>query len=341
MFQGILMKTTMLFIVAFILPLAFAHQIHERTLGTCPDIEYPNCYDTTTMMREDEPGMRTLGEMIQCWGGYDSDWCPLPDFCMPMMSGLIGDDGNECYTACPQTCNENQASCDMGYYNGCWQGNYCSDSYGDCPATCYAMCNYDAGEEYCDMGYDDNQCWMGSYCAQPWGECPAICPTYCDWEAGETYCDHPYDSNGCWMGNYCAPAGEECPVQCPVFDPVECDWETEMVCWGGNDYNGCAMPDYCTPMMVEGADGAMCYGTCYQYCGENEMMCHNGFDSNGCDMGTYCATSWGECPPVCYNTCNFGETYCDMGFTDDWCWLGNYCAPEGEDCAAATWPAKR
>ena len=309
----------MFLVVALILPLALA----------CPEIESPNCYDSA------------VAGMMQCWGGFDVDGCALPDFCAPAMSGIIGDDGTECPGTCPVICNENQIHCDGGIacFNGCPGWDYCAEGYAGCPAMCSVTCNYDAGEQYCDMGMDDNQCWMGAYCAEPSNVCPAMCPTVCG--ANETICEHPNDANGCSTGGFCAPAGTECPVQCPTNDPVECDAETEMVCWGGNDAAGCALPDYCTPMMVEGANGTMCYGTCYQSCGENELNCYNGVDDNGCDMGNYCASGYDVCPPVCHTMCLATETYCDMGLTEDNCWLGNYCLPEGEDCAAPAMPAAR
>ena len=301
----------MFLVVALILPLALASpELSDRS----------NC--------------GSVDGLMECWGGVDVDGCELPHFCVPERTWFIGEDGTECPGVCPQLCNENQISCDNPSYNGCPSYNYCTEGYGDCPAICSVYCNYDAGEEYCDMGFDDNQCWMGGYCAQTSADsiCPFLCPTVCG--ANETICEHPNDANGCSTGGFCAPPGTECPAQCPTNEPVECDAETEILCWGGNDANGCALPGYCTPLMIEGSNGTMCYGTCYQTCGANELDCYNGVDDNGCDMGNYCAYGYGVCPPVCHTMCLATETYCDMGLTEDNCWLGNYCLPEGEDCAA-------
>merc|ERR1712150_147874 len=130
--------------------------------------------------------------------------------------------------------------------------------------------------------------------------CPAVCHTMC--LANETYCDMGLTEDNCWLGNYCLPEGENCAapamrLDCPeIGSRAECDAETEVLCWGGNDATGCALPDYCIPMMVEGANGTMCSA-------------------------------------VCHTMCLANETYCDMGLTEDNCWLGNYCLPEGEDCA--------
>merc|ERR1712088_439519 len=219
-YQRISKTAKMLFIVSVLMPLALAQACPEVTMPECNDGEFP------------------------CWGGLDADGCPIPDYCIPEKTGEIGTDGNECWSMCSPSCNQNETYCDMGYYNGCWSGGYCTQGWGDCPAICSTPCAYDNGEQWCDNGVDENGCWMGNYCAAEcldtssaapvecgatdlhcWGgeyedycipmmagyngtdgtECHNVCSQPCSMNG--TLCDNGYD-NGCWMGNYCAA---ECP----------------------------------------------------------------------------------------------------------------------------------
>merc|ERR1712223_287045 len=77
--------------------------------------------------------------------------------------------------------------------------------------------------------------------------------------------------------------------------PVNCNWETEMMCGGGVDPRGCPMPDTCIsntgPMAT---DGTMCPSMCPVTCNwETEMMCGGGMDPNGCPMPDTCIPNTG------------------------------------------------
>ena len=136
----------MFLVVALILPLALA----------CPKIEAPNC----------------ASEEEQCSGGFDVDGCSKQDFCIPFMSGIIGNYGRECSGVCPQICNENQISCEYGLNSlGCPAGNYCKEGYGVCPPVCSIECL--ATEKYCDMGNTEDNCWLGEYCIPEGEDCAA------------------------------------------------------------------------------------------------------------------------------------------------------------------------
>lgn len=132
--------------------------------------------------------------MNGCWsmGGYcmapSTDNCPAscPITCGEgeiFMPGEVGPDGCSMPGWCqpdpsycphhPVTCADGETLCPGGFdtYTNCPMPDYCLAPYGDCPATCYPPpCNYEAGEQWCDNGYDSNGCWMGSYCA---AECAA------------------------------------------------------------------------------------------------------------------------------------------------------------------------
>merc|ERR1712226_605798 len=118
------------------------------------------CPDTSSTAPQP---VNCTAEELHCWGGE------YEDYCIPMMAGYNGTDGAECHNMCSQPCSQNGTLCDNGFYNGCWMGNHCVEQQGECPAICYVPCDYDAGEQSCDMGMDENDCWMGNYCA---AECP-------------------------------------------------------------------------------------------------------------------------------------------------------------------------
>ena len=118
-------------------------------------------------------GANCTSDEMMCGGGIDpATGCEMPGHCIPSTMGN-GTDGNPCWSSCPAMCDyaAGQMYCDGGFYNGCPMGGYCAWPYGDCPAMCGAHCDYDAGEHYCDMGTDDNGCWMGNFCSTE--ECPA------------------------------------------------------------------------------------------------------------------------------------------------------------------------
>ena len=140
-----------------LIPLAFANRPPKVPLWMCPEINRRvTCGDETPM---------------KCPGGYDENYCPKEDFCVPAMTGIIGNDGNECYAVCVPQCNEN--------------------------------------EVYCDYGTDRNGCPWGGICKEQWGRCPRLCSTFCHNEpVNKTACYPGFDADGCYIQPYCA---EECP----------------------------------------------------------------------------------------------------------------------------------
>ena len=68
---------------------------------------------------------------MSCWGGEDSNECPMPDICIPMKGGP-GNDGNECPVSCPVKCGGEEMPCYGGSdYNGCPHGDFCWPAKGD------------------------------------------------------------------------------------------------------------------------------------------------------------------------------------------------------------------
>merc|ERR1712072_176275 len=173
----------MMLSVLLILPLTLL-------VNGCPEVVWPEC---------------NWEEELSCWGRIDAEGCEMPSYCFPNKNGMTGDDGTECWSSCPMTCGEDEVFCPGEFYNGCptvcppVTGVECGpdemmcggidhvtgcempgtcipmtigtgDDGQDCWSSCPAMCNYDAGEFFCDMGTDDNGCWLGNFCST--AECP-------------------------------------------------------------------------------------------------------------------------------------------------------------------------
>ena len=65
-------------------------------------------------------------EEMSCWGGKDGNDCTMPDFCIPMKGGPVGNDGMECPVFCPMKCAFDDIQCYSGNDdNGCPMPDYC------------------------------------------------------------------------------------------------------------------------------------------------------------------------------------------------------------------------
>ena len=147
----------MLLTLLVLLPLAFARRPPTVPHWMCPEINRRvDCGDDNPM---------------KCPGGYDENYCPREDFCVPAMTGIIGNDGNECYAVCKPQCNEKEVYCDFGVdRNGCPWGGRCKEQYGECPRLCSTFCyNEPVKNKTCYPGFDADGCYMQPYCAE---ECP-------------------------------------------------------------------------------------------------------------------------------------------------------------------------
>ena len=191
-----------MFVLAFVLPLAFAYTI-ERT--DCPENKAPECME---------------GQIL-CSGNVDVfTGCPLPGYCTDMYDMYSKDnDGNPCPNSCYIECNwlVGDYFCPNPSNNGCDNtGGYCVPKSSDnCPPQCPVTCK--DGEILCSGGVDSwNNCPRPGYCKAPVGDCPAVCDMpACNFYNGENFCPYgegPYglDSNGCWMGGYCSEPHTEC-----------------------------------------------------------------------------------------------------------------------------------
>ena len=83
-------------------------------------------------------------------------------------------------------------------------------------------------------------------------------------------------------------------VQAQKFEPVNCDWEKEMMCPGkwNEDWTEQLTADYCIPMKV-----GDCYNHCPLDCGK-DMMCPGGMDPKGCPMPDMCFPAGKDCPKM-------------------------------------------
>merc|ERR1719383_198649 len=186
----------------FILSLLFGLSAAE-----CPAWELPTCDWETEM---------------PCWGGIDSEGCPMPDTCIPMsVQGVY--EGTECPNICPVTCGENEMVCPGGtdFIIGCANSDFCH------PMT--------------SPGVDGT-------------ECSNSCPAACDWNT-EILCSGGVDDKGCMMPEYCLPMFQPGRMnECWSYCSPTCG-EGEMTCSGGTDAFGCIMPDYCATSCDESLAG--------------------------------------------------------------------------------------
>merc|ERR1711993_47883 len=143
----------------------------------------------------------------------------------------------------------------------------------------------------------------------------------------------------------------------PKFEPVNCDWEKEMMCSGkwNEDWTEQVTADFCIPMK-----NGDCYNYCPVDCGK-DMMCPGGMDTQGCAMpdtchpGKFCPVNcdwekemmcpgtWdaktgeqtsadfcvphknGECAAHCPQTCQDGDMMCPGMTHADGCKDADYC----------------
>merc|ERR1712038_61681 len=152
-------------------------------------------------------------------------------------------------------------------------------------------------------------------------------------------------------------------VQAQKFEPVNCDWEKEMMCAGkwNDDWTEQLTADFCIPMKV-----GDCYNHCPVDCGK-DMMCPGMTHADGCKDADYCisgkfcpancdwekemmcAGKWNEdwteqisgdyCIPSktgdCYNHCPMDcgkDMVCPGGMDANGCPTGDMCYPAGKDC---------
>ena len=217
-------------------------------------------------------------DQMSCFGGYDSQGCPLADTCMDW--GYDMGDGMFCHNYCPPTCHDGDMVCPG------WK-----DSQTGCqmePDMCMPSTHYGYGWDPATGEFTD---------------CMAFCPKYCNND--EMMCPGGYDSQGCPKEDTCMSHGYEMADGsfCYNYCPAACH-EGEMVCPGWVGDNGCQMePDNCMPSTWHGygwdsakGESVDCAAFCPVYCDwtNGEHLCHGGYDGFGCEMQGWCSTE--ECP---------------------------------------------
>ena len=123
----------------------------------------------------------------------------------------------ECPEVTPSVCGEDELTCDRGYHNYCWTGDYCLPARSVCPQACYtsswsySQCS-PSHQLTCESWV--GHCKYGEYCME--AIAGQVCPPSCRLESPaicldtDVVCDLGYDE-GCWLGQSCMPAGSECP----------------------------------------------------------------------------------------------------------------------------------
>ena len=131
----------MMFLLAFILPLAFA----------CPEVQDPHCSTTEFM----------------CPGGLDPQGCQMPGGCIPQFNTVTDSDGQPCMNVCPVHCGLDHVPCPNPMdSNGCPAPPTCMHNPIDapCPFICPLQCT---GNDVLCPGppAGPNGCPMPGYCA--------------------------------------------------------------------------------------------------------------------------------------------------------------------------------
>merc|ERR1711963_152327 len=194
-----ILLTMKIFYFAFIFPLAFATKCPPQR----PDPECDNDYEilcpgTGTDFFTGCPNSAFCMPKLDSDGLKDNDGntclnsCPIEcdyqakeKICSgPLKNGCLDYSSNYCVpfnkeTNCPGTCEPycdeaaGEILCSEGNprEDGCPVSEYCARPFDDCPAVCghEISCNYEAGEQWCDAGTDENECWLGAYCAKQCG----------------------------------------------------------------------------------------------------------------------------------------------------------------------------
>merc|ERR1719266_2924179 len=231
----------------------------------------------------------------------------MPDSCLPMKGGPVGNDGNECAVTCPMDCGKDMMNCPgFNDANGCKMPDTCMPTKGP-------------------IGTDGT-------------ECAVTCPSAPCGEDFMTCAD--VSANGCPMPDTCIAMkggavdndGNDCPVSCPC--PAD-----HMVC-PVDDGNGCSLP-ICMPTKGPmGKDGNQCANVCPTKCGDNENSCWGGEDANGCPMPDTCIPvptgAAGECATYCPMNCMAGTVKCPGLADANGCPMPDTCAPTAEECPTNT-----
>merc|ERR1711976_906293 len=243
---------------------------------------------------------------MHCPGLYNAMGCRDQDMCVPMGEACPEETFDQ--RGCPMMmgddwwleCDEGMMSCSPQYDSmGCLQ-----------PAYCAAECTYsgfdDRGcwtdeepimcgdnEWHCGYDYDPNGCMIDMGCMPFHTDCPmpdALCPVETDYICPPTY-------NGmCMDPPMCFPMVEDSPCPADSSCPVNCDWNTEMMCSQAMP-DGCSH-DYCMPATQPNELNA---GTCVSFCPiecnwETEMPCMGLLGADGCRGPETCVPMGEECP---------------------------------------------
>ena len=114
-----------------------------------------------------------IGDFVICPSNHDLH---DPRGCGHLGSGycmIAPKDENGCQKTCEVECKwDGSVKCPGGIgWDGCPESDYCmfatynEKTGGICPGFCPVNCDYDAGELWCDKGFDKDGCYLGAYCA--------------------------------------------------------------------------------------------------------------------------------------------------------------------------------
>ena len=122
--------------------------------------------------------------------------------------------------------------------------------------------------------------------------------------------------------------------------PVQCNWDTEMICSTSSGMEGCPPMEFCQPMYTNHSDGHQCFFHCPITCPKGAITCPGGVSSDGCPMADTCSSVpdtsdplTPACPAVCPVPPCEDAAACHLGFDQNGCDLGHYCLHRTPDCS--------
>ena len=274
--------------------------------------------------------------------GFDENGCSKGDVCVK-----VSDGETLCPALPPVMCSNDSIVCPGSYSEeGCYSGDWCHPR-GSCPSpTCPVTCG--EGEMSCSSPSTHPDCPATTFCVpatvpsttDPMTECANVCPSASIECTEGLVCPGTSSSDGCPVAPFCQYPTFTANGTCPLHCPVQCNWETEMICSSpSSSIEGCPFLEFCQPMYTNHPDGHQCISHCPISCPQGAHTCPHGMSSDGCPNADICSNVPDTsdplihaCPAVCPVPACEDAAACHHGFDQHGCDLGHYCLPRTPDC---------
>ena len=341
------------------------HVCLPETLGDCPNHcpiicpeDHIECPSHSTDSNERCPGppmcLPTTGSCpaqcpIKCGAdeyihnlGFDEFGCSRGDVCVK-----LSDEAALCPILPPVMCSNDSIVCPGSYSDdGCYSGDWCHPK-GSCPSpTCPVTCRAD--EMPCSSPQAHPDCQATTFCipitvpsaTDPTTDCANVCPSASLECTDGLVCPGVASADGCPVASFCQHPVVTSNGTCPMHCPVQCNWDTEMICSTSSGMEGCPPMEFCQPMYTNHSDGHQCFFHCPITCPKGAITCPGGVSSDGCPMADTCSSVpdtsdplTPACPAVYPVPPCEDAAACHLGFDQNGCDLGHYCLHRTPDCS--------